>query len=131
MLFISLFWMFKDQYIISLHMLVYFILFNTRLFRVRYTFVVEVALIFHQDPSDFAHHCSGDFDLLFYRRNGTSTTRSPWALMLCSYWLVIKCLVIMHLWCKQEAPTSNHYWLKAKCLQCNLLQENWTLIHES
>ena len=40
---------------------------------------------------------------------------------------VIKSLVRMHLWCKQEAATSNHYRLKAKC---NLFQENWTLIHK-
>ena len=39
-------------------------------------------------------------------------------------WPVMKGLVIMHLWFKQEAHTSDHYLFKAKCLQCTLFREN-------
>ena len=45
--------------------------------------------------------------------------------------MAIKGLVLLHLWCKQEAVTWNHYWQRAKCLQCNLLKENWTLVHKA
>ena len=62
----------------------------------------------------------------------TSITRGPWALTLCWYdGVVIKGLATLHLWCKQEALTWNHFWLKGNCLQCNLLKENWTLFHKS
>ena len=47
------------------------------------------------------------------------------------WWPVKKGLVIKHLLCRQEADTANHCWLKANCLQCNFLQENWNLIHKS
>ena len=46
------------------------------------------------------------------------------------WWPLTKGLVVMHVWCTQEAAnlSSKHYWQRAKCLQFNLYKniEIWS-----